>query len=137
MAYMSTTTMSATKIMQPQYRNRHSYMIFGGYLLSETFELAFCCCSAFARSRPRFISLDPSTFKNSVPVGSILYLTATVSYTEECKGGTRVQVRVDSKYKDVEHGQVLDTGVFNYTFFVGKDVSVMPGESRLLSDSLA
>ncbi|KAA8910101.1 HotDog domain-containing protein [Sphaerosporella brunnea] len=127
MIYMDTTVIQSTMIMQPQYRNRHSFMIFGGYLMRQTMELAFCCCSAFAHTRPTFLSLDPSTFEAPVPVGSILYLTATVAYTEPgSKGGSKVQVRVESKVKDVEHGKVTETGVFNYTFYVAKKIQVMP-----------
>ncbi|RPA97889.1 Thioesterase/thiol ester dehydrase-isomerase [Choiromyces venosus 120613-1] len=124
--YMSKTSISSTAIMQPQYRNRHSFMIFGGYLLKETMELAFCCCSAFAHSRPTFLSLDPSTFDAPVPVGSILYLKATVAYTEHWKNGSRVQVSVQSSVRDVEHGSLTETGVFNYTFFVERKLEVMP-----------
>ena len=125
--------------MQPQYRNRHQFMIFGGYLLKQTFELAFSCAASFSHSRPSFVSLDPSTFENPVPVGSVLYLTATVAETEKTEasvkgsnkgnGGdvcTRVQVRVDSKVRNVEHGETKSTGQFNYTFLVGKDIQVMP-----------
>ncbi|KAL8785340.1 MAG: hypothetical protein Q9213_003405 [Squamulea squamosa] len=147
--YMSSTTLSSSQIMQPQYRNRHNFMIFGGYLLKTTFELAFCCAAAFSHSRPTFLSLDPSTFDNPVPVGSVLYLKATVAYTEaigngasdaqktaglsdedngEKKqgGGTRVQIRIDSKVRDIEHGSTKPTGQFNYTFLVDRDIDVMP-----------
>lgn len=89
------------------------------------------------------MSLDPSTFENPVPVGSVLYLTATVVYTdpplvagqtngvapEESRDDnqqTRVQVRVDSKVRDVEHGVSKPTGQFNYTFTVDKNVKVLP-----------
>lgn len=142
--------------MQPQYRNRHQFMIFGGFLLKSTFELAFCCAASFAHVRPKFVgffpnllhrsptdmisrqvSLDPSTFQNPVPVGSVLYLTATVVYTDPpvvagegdnsgTPAQTRVQVRVDTKVRDVEHGQAKPTGQFNYTFTVDKDIKVMP-----------
>lgn len=124
-------------------------MIFGGYLLKQTFELAFCCAASFSNSRPTFLSLDPSTFDNPVPVGSVLYLKATVSYTDppitstdssaagsdnnNSSGGgggtrkfTKVQVRVDSKVRDAEHTTKKPTGVFHYTFLVEKDVQVMP-----------
>ncbi|CUS14735.1 unnamed protein product [Tuber aestivum] len=124
--YMSETRISSTAMMQPQHRNRHSFMIFGGYLLKVTMELAFCCCSAFAHCRPTFLSLEPSTFQAPVPVGSILYLEATVAYTERRKEGSRVQVSVRSSVRDVAHGSSTGTGVFNYTFFVGKKVEVMP-----------
>ena len=116
-------------------------MIFGGFLLKQTFELAFCCAAAFSHSRPTFVSLDPSSFENPVPVGSVLYLTATVAYTdpplvtttsardgiEEGQGEnyTRVQIRVDSKVRNIEHGETKPTGQFNYTFLVERDIRVM------------
>lgn len=57
-------------------------MIFGGFHLKQTFELAFCCAASFGNARPTFISADPCTFRNPVPVGSVLYLTATIAYTD-------------------------------------------------------
>lgn len=41
-------------------------------------------------------------------------------------GQTRVQVRVDSKVRNVEHGETKPTGQFNYTFTVDRDIKVMP-----------
>jgi len=70
---MEQTVLRTAAIMQPQYRNRHHFMIFGGFLLKQTFELAFCCAASVSHTRPSFISLDPSTFQNPVPVGSVLY----------------------------------------------------------------
>lgn len=151
--YMDSTKMHSSQIMQPQFRNRHNFMIFGGFLLKQTFELAFCCAAAFSHTRPTFVSLDPSTFENPVPVGSVLYLTATVAYTDpplvtvkphpgdesdEAWRGfdgvgeptnskyTRVQIRVDSKVRNIEHGETKPTGQFNYTFLVDKEIKVMP-----------
>lgn len=143
--YMDKTRQQSSQIMQPQYRNRHNFMIFGGFLLKQTFELAFCCAAAFSHSRPTFVSLDPSTFENPVPVGSVLYLTATVAYTdpplvrtdsagdgvEDMADGhrekyTRVQIRIDSKVRNIEHGETKPTGQFNYTFLVERDIWVMP-----------
>ncbi|KEY74638.1 hypothetical protein S7711_05067 [Stachybotrys chartarum IBT 7711] len=138
---MADTRVSTASIMQPQYRNRHQTMIFGGFHLKQTFELAFCCAASFAHARPTFISADPCTFRNPVPVGSVLYLRATVAYTDppllEEDGSeprqadpdnpvTRVHVRVDSKVRDVEHGVAKPTGQFNYTFSVPKSVRVIP-----------
>ncbi|PSN68847.1 Thioesterase/thiol ester dehydrase-isomerase [Corynespora cassiicola Philippines] len=136
--FMDATRLQTATIMQPQNRNRHHFMIFGGFLLKQTFELAFTAAAAFAHARPTFVSLDPSTFQNPVPVGSILYLTATVVYTDPPLIGapgetfdpndqyTRMQVRVDSKVRDVEHGRSKPTGQFNYTFTVPKNIRVMP-----------
>ena len=136
--FMETTRLQTATIMQPQNRNRHHFMIFGGFLLKQTFELAFTTAAACAHARPTFVSLDPSTFQNPVPVGSILYLTATVVYTDPPLIGapdekvdqesqyTRVQIRVDSKVRDVEHGKSKPTGQFNYTFNVEKNIRVVP-----------
>jgi len=137
--FMEHTVLRTAAIMQPQFRNRHHFMIFGGFLLKQTFELAFCCAAAFSHCRPSFISLDPSTFQNPVPVGSVLYLTATVTYTDPpavtcvgdvesnvAAGKTRVQVRVDSKVRDVEHGLTRPTGQFNFSFEVDKEIKVIP-----------
>ncbi|KAJ9623114.1 hypothetical protein H2203_006050 [Taxawa tesnikishii (nom. ined.)] len=143
--FMDATRLTTAAIMQPQDRNRHNFMIFGGFLLKQTFELAFCCASSFAHIRPTFISLDPSTFQNPVPVGSVLYMTATVAYTdpplitgdseegvdrdvhrEDGKRHTRIQIRVETKVRNVEHGETKPTGQFNYTFLVEKDIKVMP-----------
>ncbi|EMC97194.1 hypothetical protein BAUCODRAFT_443059 [Baudoinia panamericana UAMH 10762] len=141
--FMDTTRLNTANIMQPQYRNRHNFMIFGGFLLKQTFELAFCCAASFAHTRPTFVSLDPSTFQNPVPVGSVLYLTATIVYTdpplvsnsnegaaaEQSQSDnqqTRVQVRVDSKVRNVEHGETKPTGQFNYTFTVDRNIKVLP-----------
>ncbi|KAI1120355.1 Thioesterase/thiol ester dehydrase-isomerase, partial [Nemania abortiva] len=138
---MARTALSTASIMQPQYRNRHQTMIFGGFHLKQTFELAFCAAASFAHARPTFISADPCTFRNPVPVGSVLYLTATVVYTDppllDADGTepvqkdpkaplTRLHVRVDSKVRDVEHGHAKPTGQFNYTFSVPRDVRVLP-----------
>ena len=131
---MEKTRLHSAQIMQPQFRNRHNFMIFGGFLLKSSFELAFTCAAAFSHTRPTFVSLDPSTFENPVPVGSVLYLTATVAFTdtgptstdEQPRQGTRVQVRVDSRVRDIEHGETKPTGQFNYTFWADKEISVEP-----------
>lgn len=81
LSLMKDTKLSASQIQQPQYRNRHGN-IFGGYLLRQTFELAYCAAGAFSRSYPRFISLDNTTFKAPVHVGSVLSMDAEVCYTE-------------------------------------------------------
>lgn len=124
---MSKTQIHSTQIMQPQYRNRHNFMIFGGFLLKTTFELAFTCVAAFSHERPRFLNLDPSTFEEPVPVGSVLYVGAGISYTEpDPSGGTRVQVMVRTHVRPIEHVERKNTGTFYYTFHVDGDVSVLP-----------
>ncbi|AMD22843.1 HHR074Wp [Eremothecium sinecaudum] len=83
--FMKDTNMKSTMFMQPQYRNRHSYMIFGGYLMRQTFELAYCAASSASHTLPRFLCLDQTTFCAPVPVGSILHMDAKVVYTEDVR----------------------------------------------------
>jgi acyl-coenzyme A thioesterase 9 len=127
---MSKSTLHSAQIMQPQYRNRHNFMIFGGYLLKQTFELAFTCAASFSHARPTFLNLDPSTFEAPVPVGSVLYVNASVTYTDPDSGvgGTRIQVMVRTQVRNVEHSENerKSTGTFFYTFHVDRDVSVLP-----------
>lgn len=71
-------------------------------------------------------------------MGSVLYLTAQVAYSDSplvdgfgdkklsAEGYTRVQIRVDSKVRNIEHGETKPTGVFNYTFEVKGDVKIVP-----------
>jgi acyl-coenzyme A thioesterase 9 len=113
-------------------------MIFGGYILRLTFELAHSCAARFSHSRPRFISLDSTTFDCPVPVGSILESEAMVVYTSpsnECEdfdlappeGETaRVQIRVRANVRDVHTGERTTTGTFAYTFGVEGDRRVLP-----------
>ncbi|KAG7192493.1 uncharacterized protein KQ657_001588 [Scheffersomyces spartinae] len=146
-AFTKDTKVQSTSFMQPQYRNRHSYMIFGGYLLRNSFELAYCAAASFANAGPRFVSLDSTTFKAPVPVGSILFCEATVSYTEHIhdseendlpfdfhlpstnklsdkpntflnEPGTLIQVRVDTSIKSLESTVTKESGTFIYSFFV-------------------
>ena len=130
MSPMSKSTLHSAQIMQPQYRNRHNFMIFGGFLLKQTFELAFTCAASFSHARPTFINLDPSTFEAPVPVGSVLYGNASVTYTEPdtATSGTRIQVMVRTHVRNVEHGENerKSTGTFFYTFYVDREVSVLP-----------
>ncbi|KAM9906943.1 hypothetical protein OXX79_001265 [Metschnikowia pulcherrima] len=146
--FMKDSKFTSTLFMQPQYRNRHSYMIFGGYLLRQAFELAYCAAAAFTSAGPRFVSLDSTTFKAPVPVGSVLSMEASVSYTEHLhdaastskacspfdlpptnkisknpnaflsEPGTLVQVKVDTNITNLDSSESKESGCFIYSFFV-------------------
>lgn len=160
-SFMKDTTVTSTLFMQPQYRNRHSYMIFGGYLLRQSFELAYCSSAAFSSAGPRFVSLDSTTFKAPVPVGSVLTMSATVTYTEHLhdetddghdspfnlpatnaispnsgafllEPGTLVQVKVDTWIRDLDSPDSKESGCFVYSFFVPKS-SYQDGEVKFSS----
>lgn len=137
---MDKTQVQSANFMQPQYRNRHSYMVFGGYMMRQAFELAFACAAAFSHSQPRFVSLDTVTFKSPVPVGSVLYLDASVVYTERTRRaisdvdsapqvceGMLIQVRVASTVQDLGHDGTKNAGEFYFSYFVhGSSRTVLP-----------
>ncbi|XBW38752.1 hypothetical protein QEN19_004339 [Hanseniaspora menglaensis] len=76
------TQLTSTMFVQPQFRNRHSFQCFGGALMKWTFELAYCSACSVSSGSPRFLSLDATTFKAPVPIGSILHLDSKVVYSE-------------------------------------------------------
>lgn len=154
--YMKHSKFTSTLFMQPQYRNRHSYMIFGGYLLRQAFELAYCAAASFTSAGPRFVSLDSTTFKAPVPVGAVLTMEASVAYTEHLQDegknsktrspfdlpptnnisknpdafllepGTLVQVKVDTRIQNLDSSETKESGRFIYSFFVPDSGSKVP-----------
>ncbi|ODQ52950.1 Thioesterase/thiol ester dehydrase-isomerase [Saitoella complicata NRRL Y-17804] len=130
--WMENTKQYGTQLMTPAARNIHTTMIFGGYLLRLTFELGHCCAAAWGKSRPVFVSLDSTSFKSPVPVGSILDLEAMVVHTSPCtspqvpEGSGLVQVRVQAMVRDIETGQRRVAGEFAYTYRVKEHKKVVP-----------
>ena len=86
---MDSTKMHSSQIMQPQFRNRHSFMIFGGFL-KQTFELAFCCAASFSHSRPTFLSwtrvyLTIPSLWDQFSISQLLLLTLTHRWSQLAK----------------------------------------------------
>ena len=82
---------SSLRLCHPQERNIHNF-IFGGWLIKEAFELAFCLSSVYCKDRPLFITLDESSFLVPIPLGSLLSLDAAAVYAE--KSQVRIQVSI-------------------------------------------
>ena len=73
-----------------QFRNTHG-KIFGGFVMNEAYGLAFLTSMVASGSmRPRFKSLEDSSFVKPVELGNILSLDANVIYSK----GTEMLVRV-------------------------------------------
>ncbi|KAL6944402.1 hypothetical protein ACO0RG_001139 [Hanseniaspora osmophila] len=137
----------STMFVQPQFRNRHSFQCFGGALMKWTFELAYCTTTSVSHGLPRFLSLDATTFKAPVPIGSILHLDSKVVYSEHISksgnpnsnsaiekflplaqndpknftsDGTVIQVKVDTTVQELQSDKKYSSGSFIYSFFVPK-----------------
>ncbi|XP_078088238.1 acyl-coenzyme A thioesterase 9, mitochondrial-like [Mustelus asterias] len=108
--------------------------IFGGFLMRKAFEQAWANACVYGGSRPYPIAVDDILFQKTVEIGSLLYLSSQVCYTE----GNCIQVRVHSEVVDPATNQHSTTNVFHFTFGSEKEVKlVIPktyGESMLYLD---
>ncbi|KAF8311104.1 Thioesterase/thiol ester dehydrase-isomerase [Clavulina sp. PMI_390] len=112
------TALENTSMTHPQERNVHQ-KVFGGYLMRLAYEIGYSAAILFTGRTMRFLSLDSTTFKLPVPVGSILRLTSAVVHTIPGEGsgyGTLVSVRVRADVIDVATGEEKNTNEFHFTW---------------------
>ena len=109
--WMEDTKLKTVDLCHPEKRNR-SGKIFGGYLMRKAVELGWTTAYVFAGSRPVIEYMDDILFDKPVDVGSVLYFSAQVAYTQDCY----VQVRVGAMSHDPPTGALYETNVFHYTF---------------------
>ena len=131
----SGTRFSATLLIV-KFRNTHG-KIFGGFVMNEAYGLAFSTAMVASGSmRPRFKSLEDSSFVKPVELGNILSLDANVIYSK----GTEMLVRVCADVIEPQSGlsrkleqsaDLMDvvgrrdtTNVFHLIFDVGKDIQL-------------
>ena len=105
-------------ICQPENRNRFN-KIFGGFIMRQSFELAWANAYVYAKKMPLIEFMDDILFQKPVEIGSLLYFNSQVCYTQ----GQYVQVRVSAEVVDPSTGELSVTNVFQYTFSFGKEVS--------------
>ncbi|XP_078415719.1 acyl-coenzyme A thioesterase 9, mitochondrial-like isoform X1 [Cetorhinus maximus] len=131
--WMEGTKLKSLEICHPQERNIYN-KIFGGFLMRKAFELAWANACVYGGSRPYPIAVDDILFQKPVEIGSLLYLSSQVCYTES----NYIQVRVHSEVVDPLSKQHSTTNIFHFTFGSEKEVmQVIPktyGESMLYLD---
>jgi acyl-coenzyme A thioesterase 9 len=97
------TRMTATHHLHPQQRNVHK-KAFGGSLMRSAYELAWLCAAAFVNRPVVFLALDALSFHAPVPIGAMLSLNATVTYTN-AQNGARQQVDCDADGQSAALGE--------------------------------
>lgn len=125
---ISTTTISSVHHIHPQSSNFHLFT-FGGTLIRFAYELAWMCAAGFANNYVTFLSLDTLIFHNPVPIGSLLNLSSTITYTsqrkDEREGTTttgqpvRAAVAVWVEIVDMVTGKRTRSNTFYFTFAIG------------------
>jgi acyl-coenzyme A thioesterase 9 len=131
--WMEDTKLKSLDICHPQERNVFN-RIFGGFLMRKAYELAWATACSFGGSRPYVVTVDDIMFQKPVEVGSLLFLSSQVCFTQ----GNYIQVRVHSEVFSLDSREHMTTNVFHFTFMSEKEVPlIFPktyGESMLYLD---
>lgn len=102
-------------ICQPENRNRFN-KIFGGFLMRLAVELAWANSYVYCKSLPVLVHVDDILFRKPVEIGSLLYFSSQVVYTQ----GQFVMVRVSAEVVQAETGSHDLTNVFHFTLKTAK-----------------
>uniref|UniRef100_A0A8C5Z713 Acyl-CoA thioesterase 9 n=1 Tax=Marmota marmota marmota TaxID=9994 RepID=A0A8C5Z713_MARMA len=108
--------------------------IFGGFLMRKAYELAWATACNLGGSRSFVVAVDDIMFQKPVEIGSLLFLSSQVCFTQN----NYIQVRVHSEVASLQNKEHMTTNVFHFTFMSEKEVPlVYPktyGESMLYLD---
>lgn len=131
--WMENSKLKSLEVCHPQERNIFN-RIFGGFLMRKAYELAWATACNFGGSRPFIVMVDDIMFQKPVEVGSLLFLSSQVCFTQD----KYIQVRVHSEVASLQNKEHMTTNVFHFTFMSEKEVPlVFPktyGESMLYLD---
>ncbi|XP_073920447.1 acyl-coenzyme A thioesterase 9, mitochondrial isoform X2 [Castor canadensis] len=131
--WMEDTKLKSLEVCHPQERNIFN-RIFGGFLMRKAYELAWATACSFGGSRAFVVTVDDIMFQKPVEVGSLLFLSSQVCFTQN----NYIQVRVHSEVASLQRKEHTTTNVFHFTFMSQNEVPmVLPktyGESMLYLD---
>ncbi|XP_077987731.1 acyl-coenzyme A thioesterase 9, mitochondrial-like [Glandiceps talaboti] len=109
--WMEETGLKTIIVCHPQEKNLYN-KVFGGFLMRQAFELAWANAYVHCKSRPMVTAVDDILFRKPVAIGSLLYLSSQVAYTD----GNFLQIRVHAEVVDPKTGQRDTTNDFHFTF---------------------
>uniref|UniRef100_A0A8C5WL37 HotDog ACOT-type domain-containing protein n=1 Tax=Leptobrachium leishanense TaxID=445787 RepID=A0A8C5WL37_9ANUR len=131
--WMEDAKFKGLEICHPQQRNIFN-RIFGGFLMRKAYELGWATACSYGGSRPFVVAVDDIMFQRPVEIGSLLFLSSQVCYTQN----NYVQIRVHSEVSDPVTQEHHTTNIFHFTFTSEKEVPrIVPqtyGESMLYLD---
>jgi len=109
--WMENAKLKNVIICHPQERNRFN-KIFGGFIMRQAFELGWTNAFVYSKTRPFIVHVDDIWFRKPVEIGSLLYFSSQVVYTQ----GSKLQVRVNASVVDPISDVQDTTNVFHFTF---------------------
>ncbi|XP_054830289.1 acyl-coenzyme A thioesterase 9, mitochondrial isoform X2 [Eublepharis macularius] len=131
--WMEDAKLKGLEICHPQERNIFN-RIFGGFLMRKAYELGWATACSYGSSRPYVVAVDDIMFQKPVEIGSLLFFSSQVCYTED----NFIQVRVHSEVYHSNTRQHHTTNVFHFTFTSENQIpKIIPktyGESMLYLD---
>jgi len=92
---------SISELMQPSHSN-FGGKIHGGYILSLMDQIAFSCATKHSRSYCVTASVDKVNFRNSIEVGELVPMKASVNYV----GNSSMVVGIRVESEDIKTGNV-------------------------------
>ncbi|XP_071168877.1 acyl-coenzyme A thioesterase 9, mitochondrial-like isoform X2 [Mytilus edulis] len=110
--WMDQTKLKNLIICFPEQRNLYN-KIFGGYLMRKAFELAWTSAALYSKSRQVAITtVDDIVFRKPVEIGSLLFLSSEVVYTN----GSKLQLKVHAEVVNPTDYTRATTNDFHFTF---------------------
>lgn len=111
--WMTDTKLKNVLICFPEQRNLYN-KIFGGYVMREAFQIAYANACVFSGTLPRICVVDNISFRRPVLIGSMLFMSSQVVYTED----NFMQVKVYAESIDMNSGKKEMTNDFYFKFSV-------------------
>ncbi|KAM4047497.1 LOW QUALITY PROTEIN: acyl-coenzyme A thioesterase 9, mitochondrial [Anomaloglossus baeobatrachus] len=131
--WMEDAKLKGLEICHPQQRNIFN-RIFGGFLMRKAYELGWATACSYGGSRPYVVAVDDIMFQRPVEIGSLLFLSSQVCYTES----NYIQIRVHSEVSDPITREHQTTNIFHFTYMSEKEMpQIVPqtyGQSMLYLD---
>ncbi|XP_070213082.1 acyl-coenzyme A thioesterase 9, mitochondrial-like isoform X3 [Littorina saxatilis] len=109
--WMDKTILKNLRICQPEQKNLYN-KIFGGFLMRQAFEMAWANAAIYCKGRPVVQVVDDIVFHRPVEIGSLLFLSSQVVYTE----GALMQLKVHAEVVDPLTGSRHTTNDFYFAF---------------------
>lgn len=116
---MEDTLLKNVIICFPEQRNLYN-KIFGGFLMRQAFELAWTNACLFSKTTIRCSVVDNISFRKPVVIGSLLFLTSEIVYTES----NQIQVKVLAQTVDPKTSHKETTNDFYFKFKVPSNHSI-------------
>ncbi|KAL0281304.1 UNVERIFIED_CONTAM: hypothetical protein PYX00_002332 [Menopon gallinae] len=116
--WITDTKLNNVILCHPEDRNLHN-KVFGGFLMRQALELSWNASYIYSKWKPRLLHISDIIFHRPVDVGSMLQMSAYVTYTEK----NYVQILVYAEVLNQKTGKTSTTNFFNYTYEAREIVS--------------